>query len=103
MRILGRLSLGTTALAALLGTVVRPADAHEKWFVGEPTGELRWDLLFRPLPLTVVGAGLFAGARGIWGHRRAPQPTLWAGPPNPRHPRRRAPARQRGPGDALLP
>ena len=62
MKILGRLSLGTAALAALLGTSAGPAHAHEKWFVGEPAGNLRWDLLFQPLPLAIVGAVLL-----VWG------------------------------------
>jgi hypothetical protein len=56
MRILGRLSLWATALAALLGTSARPEHAHEKWLVGEPLGGLRWDLQFRPLTLALVGA-----------------------------------------------
>jgi hypothetical protein len=62
MKILGRLSLGAAALAALLGTSAGPAHVHEKWFVGEPAGVLRWDLRFRPLPLAIVGAVLL-----VWG------------------------------------
>jgi len=64
MKILGRLSLGAAAIATLLGTLARPAHAHEKWFVGEPVGGLRWDLLFRPLPLALVGAVLLATLLG---------------------------------------
>ena len=41
MKILGWLSLGATALVALLGASAGPARAHEKWFVGEPVGGLR--------------------------------------------------------------
>src|SRR5829696_7135972 len=103
MKILGRLSLGATALVALLGAAAGPAYAHEKWFVGGPVGGLRWDLLFRPLPLALTGAGLFARAGGLRGHRGTPQPALRAGAPDPRHPRRRATARERRAGDALLP
>src|SRR5215217_9465942 len=50
-----------------------------------------------------VGTGLFARAGGLRGHRGTPQPALRAGAPNPRHPRRRAPAREWRAGDALLP
>src|SRR5215217_4393705 len=107
MKILGRLSLGATALVALLGAAAGPAHAHEKWFVGGPVGGLRSDLLFRPLPLAIIGAvlvvTLLAGTGSLWGHQRAPQPALRAGAPDPRHPRRRAPARERRAGDALLP
>src|ERR687890_1534652 len=68
MKILGRLSLGAAALGALLGTAAGPAHAHEKWFVGEPVGGLRWDLLFRPLPLALVGAVLMVTLLGglLW-------------------------------------
>jgi hypothetical protein len=54
--------LWATALAALLGASARPEHAHEKWLVGEPLGGLRWDFLFRPLPLALVGAVLL-----VWG------------------------------------
>src|SRR5215204_521907 len=120
MKILGRLSLGATALVALLGAAAGPAYAHEKWFVGGPVGGLRWD---SPVPAAALGAhrggaggdafgrdavegtgaGLFARAGGLRGHRGTPQPALRAGAPDPRHPRRRAPARERRAGDALLP
>jgi uncharacterized membrane protein YphA (DoxX/SURF4 family) len=45
-----------------------PAHAHEKWFVGGPVGGLRWDLLFRPLPLAIVGAVLLVTLLGgmLW-------------------------------------
>ena len=43
MKILRRLSLGAAALTTLLGAPAGPAHAHEKWFVGEPVGGLRWD------------------------------------------------------------
>ena len=68
MKILGRLSLGAAALTALLGAPAGPAHAHEKWFVGEPVGGLRWDLLFRPLPLALVGAVLLVTLLGgtLW-------------------------------------
>jgi uncharacterized membrane protein YphA (DoxX/SURF4 family) len=68
MKILGRLSLGAAALVALLGAPAGPAHAHEKWFVGEPVGGLRWDLLFRPLPLALVGAVLLVTLLGgaLW-------------------------------------
>jgi len=64
----GRLSLGAAALATLLGAPAEPAHAHEKWFVGEPAGGLRWDLLFRPLPLALVGAVLLITLLGgmLW-------------------------------------
>ena len=68
MKILGRLSLGATALVALLGAAAGPAHAHEKWFVGGPVGGLRWDLLFRPLPLAIIGAVLVVTLLGgmLW-------------------------------------
>ena len=68
MKILGRPSLGATALTALFGVLAGPAHAHEKWFVGEPVGGLRWDLLFRPLPLALVGAVLMITLLGgmLW-------------------------------------
>src|ERR687890_795919 len=68
MKILGRLSLGAAALATLLGASAGPAYAHEKWFVGEPVGGLRWELLFRPLPLALVGAVLMVTLLGglLW-------------------------------------
>ena len=68
MRIARRLSFGATTLGALLGIPAGPALAHEKWFVGEPIGELRWDLLLRPLPLAIVGAVLMATLLGglLW-------------------------------------
>ncbi len=48
--------------------VATPAFAHEKWFVKEPGGELRWDLMFQPLPLALLGAVLLATAAGglLW-------------------------------------
>jgi hypothetical protein len=69
MKIMGRLSLGAIALVALLGVPAGPAYAHEKWFVwGGPVGGLRWDLLFRPLPLAIVGAVLLVTLLGgmLW-------------------------------------
>ncbi|HLL39576.1 MAG TPA: hypothetical protein VK357_07890, partial [Rubrobacteraceae bacterium] len=68
MKILGRLLLGATALVALLGASAGPAYAHEKWFIGEPGGGLRWDLLFRPLPLAIFGAVLLVTLLGgmLW-------------------------------------
>ncbi len=68
MKILGQLSLGAVALAVLIGTSAGPAHAHEKWFVGEPAGGLRWDLLFRPLPLAFVGVVLLVTLLGglLW-------------------------------------
>jgi hypothetical protein len=71
MKILGRLSLWATALATLLGASARPAHVHEKWFVGEPLGGLRWDLLLRPLPLALVGAVLLVTLLGgmLWSVR----------------------------------
>ena len=68
MNFLGRLSLGATALVALLGVPAGPAHAHEKWFVGGPVGELRWDLLFRPLPLALIGVVLLVTLLGgmLW-------------------------------------
>src|SRR5215213_4290860 len=68
MKILGRLSLGATALVALLGAAAGPAHAHEKWFVGGPVGGLRWDLLFRPLPLALIGMVLVVTLLGgmLW-------------------------------------
>ena len=68
MKILGQLSLGAAALVALLGALAGPAHAHEKWFVGEPVGGLRWDLLFQPLPLALVGAALLVTLLGgmLW-------------------------------------
>src|SRR5215203_6559364 len=68
MKILGRLSLGATALVALLGASAGPAHAHEKWFVGGPVGGLRWDLLLRPLPLALIGAVLVVTLLGgmLW-------------------------------------
>ncbi len=41
-----------------------PAHAHEKWFVEEPAGRLRWDLLFRRLPLVLIGAVLLVTLLG---------------------------------------
>ncbi|HZA43838.1 MAG TPA: hypothetical protein VE568_00825, partial [Rubrobacter sp.] len=72
MKILGRLSLGAAALATLLGASAGPARAHEKWFVGEPVGGLRWELLFRPLPLALIGAVLLVTLLGamLWRARR---------------------------------
>ena len=71
MKRLGRLSLAAATLATLFGVLARPAYAHEKWFVGEPAGELRWDLFFRPLPLALVGAVLLATLLGgmLWRSR----------------------------------
>lgn len=68
MKILGWLSLGVAALTALLGASAGTARAHEKWFVGEPNGGLRWDLFFQPLPLALVGAVLLATLLGglLW-------------------------------------
>ena len=69
MKVLGRLSLGSAALGVLLlGVPAGPAHAHEKWFVGGPAGGLRWDLLFRPLPLAIVGAVLLVTLLGgmLW-------------------------------------
>jgi uncharacterized membrane protein YphA (DoxX/SURF4 family) len=68
MKILGQLSLGAAALVALLGAPAGPAHAHEKWFVGEAVGGLRWDLLFRPLPLVLIGAVLLVTLLGgvLW-------------------------------------
>jgi uncharacterized membrane protein YphA (DoxX/SURF4 family) len=68
---LGRLSFGAATLGTLFGVLVGPAHAHEKWFVGEPAGGLRWDFLFRPLPLAIVGAVLLVTLLGgmLWGAR----------------------------------
>jgi uncharacterized membrane protein YphA (DoxX/SURF4 family) len=65
---LGRLSFGAATLGTLFGVLVGPAHAHEKWFVGEPAGGLRWDLLLRPLPLSIVGAVLLVTLLGgmLW-------------------------------------
>jgi hypothetical protein len=41
----------------LLGTVIE-ASAHEKWFHETGNYGLRWDLLFRPVPLAFIGAVL---------------------------------------------
>ncbi|QIN84555.1 DoxX protein [Rubrobacter tropicus] len=68
MKFRGRLLSGTVATAALLVASAGRAHAHEKWFVGEADGGLRLDLLFRPLPLTLVGAVLLATLVGglLW-------------------------------------
>ena len=68
MKNLGRLSFGAATLGTLFGVLVGPAHAHEKWFVGEPAGGLRWDLLLRPLPLAIVGAVLLVTLLGgmLW-------------------------------------
>ena len=69
--------MGATALVALLGASAGPAYANEKWFVGEPVGGLRWDLLFRPLPLAIVGAVLLVTLLGVmlWRARGRGGPT----------------------------
>ena len=77
MKILGGLSLGAATLAILFGVLAGPAHAHEKWFVGEPAGGLRWDLIFRPLPLAIVGAVLTLQLDGNCGglHGRETNPS----------------------------
>jgi hypothetical protein len=55
----------------LLTTSAAEASAHEKWFHETENYGLRWDLLFRPLPLAFIGrfcsprlrVGLLAQAR----------------------------------------
>jgi hypothetical protein len=53
-----------------LGSVV---SAHEKWFYDTRGFALRWDLLFRPIPLAFVGAVLLltAAAALVWRTRRS--------------------------------
>ncbi|GAC1446270.1 MAG: hypothetical protein NVSMB56_03370 [Pyrinomonadaceae bacterium] len=48
------------------------ASAHEKWFYDTKGYGLRWDLLFRPLPLAFVGAVLLVtfAAWVLWNRRR---------------------------------
>lgn len=46
-------------LVVAAGPMAGPASAHVKWFA-EGDDALRWDLFFRPLPLTLVGAVLLA-------------------------------------------
>ncbi|WP_207957076.1 hypothetical protein [Rubrobacter tropicus] len=59
---------GIGGVVALLVASAGSAQAHEKWFVGEPGAGLRWDLFFRPLPLALVGAVLLATLAGglLW-------------------------------------
>jgi uncharacterized membrane protein YphA (DoxX/SURF4 family) len=56
---------------SLLALVARAAGAHEKWFINAHPFPLRWDLLFRPLPLTFVLLSLLVtGIVGLWWRRR---------------------------------
>jgi hypothetical protein len=63
-----RLSIGAATLLASLGALPERAQAHEKWFVGETGGGLRWDLFLQPLPLALVGTVLVATLLGglLW-------------------------------------
>lgn len=58
-------------LLALLTAAVQ-ASAHEKWFHETESYELRWDLLFRPLPLGFIAAVALVtlGAWLFWRGRR---------------------------------
>ncbi|CAN5197195.1 hypothetical protein BH18ACT10_BH18ACT10_04490 [soil metagenome] len=52
--------LGLGVAAGAFAATARPALAHEKWFRESSEFPLRWDLLFRPLPLAFVAAVLLA-------------------------------------------
>ena len=49
---------GIAAIPLLLAAT--PAFAHEKWFYEGPRQPLRWDLFFRPGPLTATAVALGA-------------------------------------------
>ncbi len=74
------LHIAITASFVAAGTA--PAAAHEKWFSNAGGHPLRWDLFFRPLPLTLTGAVLAAtlAAFFVWRARGErgflPGPTL---------------------------
>jgi hypothetical protein len=55
---------GAATLFASLGGLPDRAEAHEKWFVGETGGGLRWDLFIQPLPMALVGTVLLATLLG---------------------------------------
>jgi hypothetical protein len=59
---------GAAILLASFGALPERAEAHEKWFVGEAGGGLRWDLFLQPLPLALVGTVLLATLLGglLW-------------------------------------
>ena len=50
--------LSSTGIVAAMAATASPAIAHEKWFYEASDPSLRWDLLFRPLPLAFLGAVL---------------------------------------------
>ncbi len=54
-----RLRVALCGLLILLAAAAS-ASAHEKWFHETTNYVLRWDLFFRPLPLALFGAVLFA-------------------------------------------
>lgn len=64
--------LSSAAITAAIMATASPAFAHEKWFHEASDPSLRWDLLFRPLPLAflvavlllTLAAGLLWRARG---------------------------------------
>ncbi|HXG86146.1 MAG TPA: hypothetical protein VNI84_19150 [Pyrinomonadaceae bacterium] len=65
-------NLPRVVLCALtFSAMATQAAAHEKWFHETANYGLRWDLLFRPLPLTFIGAVLLATlAAGFYWRRR---------------------------------
>ncbi|MDQ3801080.1 MAG: DoxX protein, partial [Acidobacteriota bacterium] len=46
------------AIFAIISGLAAKISAHEKWFHETQNHSLRWDLLFRPLPLAFIGAVL---------------------------------------------
>ena len=60
----GGVSFLLFALAAIAGA--QTAYAHEKWFTNAQDYPLRFDLMFRPVPLAFIGAVLIATAVGAW-------------------------------------
>ena len=55
---------------ALLLLAPPPAVAHEKWFHEAGNYELRWDLLWRPLPLALIAAVVLLTFLAAWLWRR---------------------------------
>ncbi len=65
----------------LLATAIK-ASAHEKWFHETENYGLRWDLLFRPVPLAFIGAVLLATFAAWLYWRRRGQRGFVPGPEN---------------------
>ncbi len=69
MRRATRIKLGLASVVLLVLARIAGVDeayAHEKWFANAEEYPLRFDLMFRPLPLAFLGAVLAATAVGAW-------------------------------------